>query len=225
LESWAWVLVGLLIFGACIVFVLSVPLEIRLELDTTAERRMKTRVYWLFGLMQRDLSETGRKPGKKERTKKKRKGPGILTIWEILSTRGLFAAIKKLVKRIFRRLHIIEFKLKMRIGFDDPADGGLVFATIGAVRPFMPQRERFEFFIQPELSDKSFVEGNGRCTLHVHPVALIPPILMFIFSIPVLKAGRTLWKSRKRSRQPENIEAKRMSRKRSGGHLKDEPPD
>ena len=124
--------------------------------------------------------------------------------WRVFKIKGLVEHVKRLVKRIFRQVHIKTLAVNITIGFDDPADGGMIFAFIGAVKPFIRLPKQHEFEVQSVLSERSFVEGYVRCVFHLQPIKLIFSVLRWVFSVPTLKMAGIMisnaWKNRNRKR-------------------------
>ncbi|HEX9976554.1 MAG TPA: hypothetical protein VGA82_04815, partial [Dehalococcoidales bacterium] len=125
---WVWVVVALASLTVLLISILCVPVDAVLTLDTSAERKFRFRLVWLFGLISPELGRERRKPRQPGRPKRKRR-VGLRTIWRILRTRGLLTKIKNLVRDVLSRIKIKEIAVDLRLGLDDPADTGLVFAV------------------------------------------------------------------------------------------------
>jgi len=192
---WAWVIIGLAGAAVLVVLVLSVPLDTGLTYDSSSPRKVRVRLTWMFGLISLE-------PGAREQKKalppasrpKKRKGAGggLRRMWRVATIRGLPDEIKKLLARVFRQVKIKELAVRLRIGFDDPADGGMVFAVVGAARPFLRLPAGHEPTVQPVLSDHPFIEGYGHCVVRLQPIMLLMPFAQFIFSAPGMRIVREL---------------------------------
>jgi hypothetical protein len=195
---WVWVVVALASLLVVLISILCVPVDAVLNLDTSAERKFRFRLVWLFGLISPELGREGRKP-KMRRTgrPKRKKRVGLRTIWRLLRTRGLLAKTKNLVRDVLSRIKIKEIAVNLRLGLDDPAAAGLAFAVIGAARPFMKLPRQYELTIQPSFSDQPFFQGYLHGVLRLQPIRLVIPIGRFVFSPTMFRVLRVLASSRR----------------------------
>lgn len=195
---WVWVVVALASLVVVLMLVLCVPVDAVLTLDTSAERKFRFRLVWLFGLISPELSRERRKPKARQPGRAKRKrGIGLRTIWRILRTRGLLTKIKNLARDALPQIKIKEIAVNLRLGLDDPADTGSLFAVIGAARPFMKLPRQYELTIQPSFSSQSFFQGYLHGILRLQPIRLVIPFGRFIFSPTMLRVLRVLASSRR----------------------------
>jgi len=187
LAAWAWVIVGVAGFVALSAWILYLPLHIELIVDTAAARRFQGRVEGLFGLVKYTINPlTKNKPRPEKRTPGK---VSVKTMLRVLGTKELLPAVSRLFRSIFRQTRMEGTNLKLKIGFDDPADGGMAYAAAGILNHlWLPGRFKLE--IEPEISDHIAF----RCYLHtkvrVRPIKLIIPLCRFVFSKPVFRAWR-----------------------------------
>jgi hypothetical protein len=195
---WVWVVVALASLVVLLIFVLCVPVDTVLTLDTSAERKFRLRLVWLFGLISPELGRQRRKPEARQPSRAKRKrGIGLRTIWRLLRTRGLLTKIKNLARDVLSQIKIKEIAVNLRLGLDDPADTGLVFAVIGAARPFMKLPRHYELTIQPSFSAQPFFQGYLHGILRLQPIRLVIPFGRFVFSPTMLRVLRILASSRR----------------------------
>ena len=180
-----------------VVLALSVPVDVVLDLDTAARPKFWVRLTWLFGLVSKEVSKREKKPEKKKR---RRKRPGIRTIVEILRTRGLLRQLQRLIRDIFRRLEIKKLESDLRVGLDDPADTGFLFAVIGPITVFLGNSLFRRVRVQPSFEGAVF-EGNAHGVIRVQPIKLVTPLMRFIFSLLTLRVLKKLvltkWRRRK----------------------------
>lgn len=194
---WVWVVVALASLLVVLISIFCVPVDAILTLDTSAERKFRLRLVWLFGLISPELGRE-RKPKARQPSKAKRKRRiGLRTIWRILRTRGLLTKVKNLAGDVLSQIKIKEIAVNLRLGLDDPADTGLVFAVIGAAKPFLKLPRQYELTIQPSLSAQPFFQGYLRGVLRLQPIRLVIPFGRFIFSLTMLRVLRILASSRR----------------------------
>lgn len=199
---WVWVIVALASLVLLAVLLLSVPVDAVLTLDTSAERKFRVRLVWLFGLVSPELGRKTRKPEAHPPGRAKRKrGIGWRTIWRILRIRGLLTKIKNLVRDVLSRIKIKEIAVNLRLGLDDPADAGLVFAVIGVARPFLKLPRQYEMRIEPFFSSQPSFRGHLHGVFRLQPIRLVIPLGRFVFSPTMLRVLRVLASSRRQDRR------------------------
>ena len=199
-----WVIAILAGLAGLIVFVLCVPLDAVLNLDTSQKPKFKMRMVWLFGLISKELSRKKKEPKEKklpEEKLKKKRGPGFSTFLKILRTKGLLKQIKDLLKGILCQFKIKELVVNLKLGLDDPADTGLLFALIGSARPFMSLPSQYQIRVQPSSYNGAAFEGYLHGVLRLQPIKLLRPFIGFVFSLAALRVVKILvlskWKRKK----------------------------
>lgn len=186
-----WVIAALAGLIGLFILVLCVPLDAKLSINTSEKPRFRLRLELFFGLIGKDLPREKKKPEAKreaaqEKRKKKRK-IDFRTILKILRTRGLLKQIKNLVKGILGQFQIRELTVNLKLGLEDPADTGLVFALIGSTMSFLNLPPRYQISLQPSFDDEAVFEGYLSGVLRLQPVRLAVPLLRFIFSLTTLR--------------------------------------
>ncbi len=198
-----WVIAILAGLAGVIILTLCMPLDATLNIE--APGKPKLRLVWLFGLISRELGRAKKKPKKekqspKEKPKKKR-APDFGTILKILRTRGLPIRITTLVRDILGQFKIRELALNCRLGLDDPADTGLIFALVGTATSFFNLPAKYQIRIQPSFADEPVFDGRLHGVVRLQPVRLVWPLLKFIFSLATLRVAKILvlskWKRKK----------------------------
>ena len=199
---WVWVVVALASLVLLSILLLLVPVDAVLTLDTSAERKFQVRLVWLFGLVRPELERERRKPEARQPGRAKRKrGIEWRTIWRILRTKGLLTKIKNLARDVFSQIRIKEVAVNLRLGLDDPADTGMVFAVIGAARPFLKLPRQCELRIEPSFSGQPFFQGNLHGVLRLQPIRMAIPLGRFIFSPTMFRVLKILVSSRRQDRR------------------------
>ena len=200
-----WVVATLAGLAGFIILILCVPLDVELNIDTSERSRFRLRLVWLFGLISKELSRGRKKPEEKkkitkEKPKKKRR-IGFRTVLKILRTKGLLRQVKDLVKDILSQLKIRELAVNLKLGLDDPADTGFLFALIGATTPFLSLPSQYQIRVQPFFYDEAVFDGYLHGVLRLWPIKLVWPLLRFAFSLAAFRAvkilGLSKWKRKK----------------------------
>ncbi|MFC2046700.1 DUF2953 domain-containing protein [Chloroflexota bacterium] len=192
-------LVGLVILALC------VPLDAVLSIDTSEKPRFRLRMAWFFGLISKELHREKKKPKEEKKVTKEKRKKGkyfeVRTILQILRTKGLLKQVKNLVKGVLGQLKIKELAVNLKLGLENPADTGFVFALIGSITPFLNLPSRYQIRVQPSFYDEAIVEGYLRGVLRLQPIKLVIPLLKFVFSLTILRVVKTFilskWKRKK----------------------------
>jgi len=162
------------------------------------------RLVWLFGLVSKEITKVKKKPEEKERVAEGKRKPRKIqarTIFKILRTKGLLKQLKRLLRDVLRRLKIRDLRVDFRVGLDDPADTGLLFALIGPTIFFLGSSRVHEIRVQPSFEDEAVFEGYLSGALRSVPIQLVVPCLRFVFSLATLRVVKILvltkWKRTK----------------------------
>jgi hypothetical protein len=193
-----WLIVTLSSLLALILLVFSIPLDLTFHLDVHGRTRFSLKLVWLFGLVGKEL----RRRKKKAKPKKaKEKGEGARKTLKILRTKGLPKQIKILVTNVFNSLSIKQLRVNFRVGFDNPADTGLLFAVIGPTFVLFSPPDRYSINIRPSFEDEAILEGYMQAVVRLLPIRLVIPLAKFVFSLPTLRFIRTTvsakWKKKR----------------------------
>ncbi len=198
-----WAVAALASLAALIVLLLCVPLDIRLNVDVPGKPMV--RLAWLFGLVSKEITRRKKKPEEKRpavRRKPRARKIRARAVFDILRTRGLLKQVSGLLKGILRCLKIKEFGANFRVGLDNPADTGLLFAFVGPATVFLSSAFPCEIRVQPSFDDEAVFEGYLHGTLRLRPIKVATPFLRFVFSLATIRVIKTLvltkWKRKKK---------------------------
>lgn len=202
-----WAIAVLAGLAALIILILCVPLDVVLRMDTDGRPKFRARLAWLFGLVSKDLRREKEKPEEEKRaTEGKRKGKDrradARLIFEVLQTKGLLGQLGRLLRSILSRIKIRELGANLSVGLDSPADTGLLFAFVAPVNVLLSSSFSHEISVQPCFADEPVLEGYFCGTATLRPIQLTTPLIAFAFSLPAMRAVKTLvltkWKGKKR---------------------------
>ncbi len=156
-----WLIITLVSLFVFFLLILSIPLDLALRLDVNGRTRFSLKLVWLFGLVGKELGRRKKKvkPKKVKPKKDKEKKEGARKALKILCTKGLVKQIKILVTDVFKSLSIRQLRADFRIGLDNPADTGLLFAVIGPTLVFFSPPDRYNINIKPSFEDEAILEG------------------------------------------------------------------
>jgi hypothetical protein len=185
---YVWVIVGLAAFAGLAIGSLFVPVVTTLEADTAAGLKASMHAAWLFGLVRTDLTRSkGARPGRRRQAK-----PRYRAFLRVLRVEGLAARAMRLAKDVFATVKVRTLSAKVRLGLSDPAEGGMLFGIIFAVRPFLRLPPQVDIDVRPAFSGEDFFEGRLHCELAVQPIKLFVPFGRFALSRPGRKALRLM---------------------------------
>jgi len=180
-----------------------VPVDVVLHMDVYGRPKFRMRLVWLFGLVSKEIRKGKKKPEEKAaeaKPKPRRRRIRARTIFEILRTKGLLGQFKRLLKDVFGCLKVRDLVANFRVGLDDPADTGLLFAIVGPTILLLNSSFPHQIRVQPSF-DKAVLEGYSYGTVGLWPIRLVTPLLRFAFSLATIRVLKVLvlsrWKRKK----------------------------
>lgn len=172
------------------------PVDAALNIDTSVRPKFRLRLVWLFGLVSKEVKREKKKP-----EKKRKRRIGFRTISRILRIKGLLRQVKDLVRDVIGQLKIRELAVNLKLGLDNPADTGFLFASIGSITPFLSLPSQYQLRVQPSFYDEAVFEGYLHGVLRLWPIKLVRPFVRFVFSLATLRVVKVLvlskWKRKK----------------------------
>jgi hypothetical protein len=175
------------------------PIDLRFMVDTGHDRKLRVQVGWLYGVLRKDVP-SGRRPVKTPAKKKARSGVSPLQwnrIRSLLGVKGLWSAIQRLAIRAWRSMALPRVNIRLRIGLDDPADTGRMFAIAGPVLVFLASRPGVHLLAEPDFADET-LSVCGEADLRIYPLRLLWAVALFILSPATLRAASCLCFSARR---------------------------
>ena len=200
-----WVVAALASLAVLIVLVLCVPLDVVLHLDVYGRPKFTMRLAWLFGLVSKEVRKGKKKLEEKKRVVEGKPKPErrakASTIFRILRTKGLLGQLRNLLRDVFSRLKIRDLGVNLRVGLDNPADTGLLFALIGPATAFLGSSFLHQIRVEPSFDDEAVLEGYLYGTVRLQPIQLVTPLVRFTFSLATIRVVKKLvvtkWKRKK----------------------------
>ena len=167
-----WVVIALASLAVLFILVLCVPLDIALRIDVPGRPKFRVKLAWLFGLVSKEVRE-GKKPEETERAAEGERKPGrkkrFKVIFQLLRTKGLLRQFKRLIGDVLRCLKLRDLAVNFRVGFDNPADTGLLFALIGPATFWLSPSFPGQIRLEPSFADEAVCEGYLRGTVRLSP--------------------------------------------------------
>ena len=200
-----WVVIVLVSLAVLITLSLCIPLDLILYANFQEKPKFSLKLKWFFGLFTRELRQTRRKSAEKQVIDYESKSGdwlhGLRITYEILRTKGLFKQLGSFIKRIIRQIKIRELTANFKLGLDNPADTGMLFAFIGplnlAINYFLPNPIK----IEPSFTGESLITGYLYGAVRLWPIQLAASLVGLAFSLPALRAIKKMvlykWKRKK----------------------------
>ena len=184
-------LLGILALLLGLITLLSVPVDLAFRVRRQTSFRTELTVRWMFGLVEFPLKR--RKPrGKPAKPKAKKRGRAARLLPRLLGAvqsarfrRRLF----RFCRDIIAALRLRDCGLRLRLGFDDPADTGVVWAFVAPLIAFLQAREAANVDVGADFERETLeLDAGGK-------VRLIPAHLAWIFLVFALSPVtlRTAW--------------------------------
>jgi hypothetical protein len=196
---WLWIVAAFVCLLLFILLILCIPFDLFFSITINENPAYRLRLLWLFGLLDRELRKTERKPKKKQRvaetTKKPKHRIDASTVYRILRTRGLWAQLKRLVTGIYKSLDIKELTAYLKVGLENPADTGLLFAIAGPAN-FLLSLLPYRITIYPSFEGDIVFEAHAQGITRLHPIMVLVALLKFLFSSPAMYITRIFVVSR-----------------------------
>jgi len=171
-------------------FLASIPIDLKFQFDSFQSPRFRCRIGWFFSLIELNLPAERRFPGKKKKRRKtERKSIGGFSFFRLLS-RPLLIRSMDFTWKIRRTIHWTRLRGDIKAGLGEPADTGILFGYFSAVLPLFDGSDERRLRWEPDFGDEPLLEGTSEGVARLRPIEIIPVVLAFIFSKPVLQAMR-----------------------------------
>jgi hypothetical protein len=190
-----------------LVAILAIPFEVIFKVQRDQEMKSDIAIRWLFGVVRFPVvKEPSEKPAAKARktkkkTQKKPKSKTGSVNFEAVKNLFLNAKFRyrliRFVKDIFKSIRIASFYLRIRLGLDDPADTGRLWAYLGPVAVYLSNVSNTTIQLEPEFQLETFnYDGSGK--IRIVPLQVIFTVLAFILSPITIHA---LWQMNKTAKR------------------------
>jgi hypothetical protein len=188
-----WILIALLVG---LLIVLAIPVELVFSVQRReGKQQVRGTFGWFFGLVRLPLGKTKTRtesrPVRRKAKKSKAGRGGARRVWHVLRSEGFDWRVLRLVRDLLRRIHIFDLSLKVRLGLDDPADTGRLWAVVGPIAALLTLPPVARVAIEPEFSTET-LEVDGKGHIRIIPIQLQFVILVFLLSPITLRALYTM---------------------------------
>jgi hypothetical protein len=188
-----WVIVVLVSLAVVITLFLCIPLDLIFRVNVEGRPKFSLRLIWFFGLVTGELRQTRKKPEEKRTEYEGKPGDWMQRLrvtFEILQTKGLLKQLGSFIKRTIRQIKVSDLTANLKVGLDNPADTGLLFAFIAplnlAINYFLPHPIK----IQPSFTGEFPITGYLYGAVRLWPIQLATSLIGLAFSLPTLRAAK-----------------------------------
>lgn len=185
-----WIIYIVASLFVLLLFILCIPVDITLHFNTNQKPKFSAKLKWLFGLYTSELGAS--KKHISQEAQPRQKALASNDIVNILLIRGLFRQLSRLIKRILNVIKIRKLVADIKIGLENPADLGLLFAFLAPFNILVGAFSPYPIIIRPDFSDESPLRGHIYGIARVLPILTIIPIFEFLLSKPGFKVIRKL---------------------------------
>ena len=179
-------IVAVILF-ALLVALLAIPFDIKFDIRRHDKFHSDIAVQWMFGIVKLKIpGQRQRKPDIKpptaRKTKKtKNKRANVRVTKNLLWNARFRYRFFKFVKDMINTVHIAGFYLRLKLGLDDPADTGRLWAFLGPLAVFISGISNATVTLQPDFQSQIFyLDSSGR--IRIVPLQVIFTVFTFVFS-------------------------------------------
>lgn len=203
------VLPWLLSIAALLALLLAIPLELWLAVESEggARPRWRARFSWLFGVIRLEVpsgrarpppsgvGDATREPAEPEEPERRRAPVRhrLRQARRLIESPGLVRRARRFLARFLRALAPRDLSVDLRVGLEDPAATGRLWAFLGPVAAILHSRWP-DAHIVPAFAEES-LDLRGRVRLAIVPLELVAVTLAFALSPVVVRAGIALWRA------------------------------
>jgi hypothetical protein len=192
---------ALLLLLLLIVGLLAIPISLSFRAGWPQQVPGYLRVRWAFGLLSLEFPsaqgvpeapqegpEPKKQKGKKSRRTSPHRGPKLMAA---IRQKALRRRILRYLGDCWAAFHKKDVALRLRIGLDDPADTGQLWAVMGPLAALLANTKGASVAIEPQFHEETFeLEGRGR--VEFVPLRLLTLTLAILFSPTVWQGVRAL---------------------------------
>lgn len=175
-----------------ILALLLIPVEVGFEFARTDVIRMKLLIRCLFGLIRARVNlprPAGTKPDADKRAQQGKKGAPRQML-RLFRQTAFRRRLYRFARDLIRAIRVKRLDARVRLGLDDPAETGRLWALIGPLNTIV-QRRDIDIRVEPDFVEPAFeLEARGRIILIPLQFAMLAVI--FALSPSALRAYRQL---------------------------------
>ncbi len=188
-----------MIIGVCLllllVMLLSIPVLLWFEFDLNQTSDNKIEMGWFFGWIKFQIplqqktdpppNYTSNKPNEQKSEKSGK------SIFKLMLQKRFRQRLITYFSDVWRAIAKKDIKFHMKIGLDDPADTGQLWAIVGPTSVLLAQAQQMSLVVEPDFTTTKF-EFDGQGTLRVIPLMIIFITLKLLCSPAVWQGLRQI---------------------------------
>lgn len=189
--------VAALLLGLIALFSVPVDLVFRVRRESPLEANISVR--WMFGLLRfrvRRPAKKRRPITKPEKPKKRARARRVMRLAaKALRTAAFRRRLLQFLIQILGAVRMRDFALRLRMGLDDPADTGFLWAFLGPLIAFIQARRNAKVDVAPHFAGET-LEFDTRGDIRIIPAQMVWIAAAFALSPVTLS---TAWAQRPRA--------------------------
>jgi hypothetical protein len=193
-------LIGFAVFLAFLIALLAIPVDVKFSVRLHERFKARVMIAWMFGLVRLPMPSTTGKPSRQEPSPKTRKGKplkGSRSMVTMLRSEGFWPRLVRFASDILNVMQVRIFRLRVRLGLEDPADTGQIWAYVGPLTAILAGARGTDIEIEPDF-DRAFLSVDGNAELRVIPIRVLVVAVPFIGSPATLRAAWAVIASRRK---------------------------
>jgi len=194
-------LIGSAVFLACLIALLAIPVDVKFSVRWHEGFRGRVMIAWMFGLVRLPMPSKTGKPSRQEPSPKTRKGKPLYnrsrSIVTMLRSEGFWPRLLRFASDILNVMQVRILRLRVRLGLEDPADTGQIWAFVGPLTAMLAGARGTDIEIEPDF-ERAFLSVDGNAELRVIPIRVLVVVIPFIGSPATLRAAWAVIASRRK---------------------------
>ena len=194
-------LTGLLLFLLVIIALLAIPVTLHYEVSWQGSWQGEIRLLWVFGLVRLRIpvsptqpSPSAIEPGPQTHQHKKRPASKQSNPLTVLRQKAFRKRVMRFICELWHAIQKRDISLSVRIGLDDPADTGQLWAMLGPLTGMLANIRQVSIGIEPEFS-ASTLELDSRGWIRIIPLQLLYLVLALLLSPAIWQGVRQMRRS------------------------------
>lgn len=185
-------LIGAAAFVIILIALLAVPVSLRFRIHWRETLQEDVRLIWGFGLIRVriPLKKVVAAPHEQKRVRRRARAtrPNVL---DALRDRSFRRRVMRFAGDLLRSVQKKNVRLRLRVGLDDPAETGWLWAVLGPTAGFAAMLRDISIRLEPEFLEPAF-ELDTSGTIRLIPIYAIGLTLLLLLSPAFWRGMRRL---------------------------------
>jgi hypothetical protein len=196
-----FMLTGAAVILAFLIALLAIPVDVKFSVRLHERFKARVLIAWMFGLVRLPMPSKTGKPSPQEPSQKARKGKplykGSRNMLTMLRSEDFWPRLLRFASDILNLMQIRILRLRARLGLEDPADTGQIWAFVGPLTAILAGARGTDIEIEPDF-ERAFLSVDGNAELRVVPIRVLAVVIPFIGSPATLRAAWAVIASRRK---------------------------